>query len=206
MVYRTTPKMAQRKALRRRQILDAAIRLFGQNGYHRTTVPMIVQSASSSTGSFYNYFENKQDVFVAVIEAVGEALSQRLNEAIGQHTSTERQLQAAVKELFLYLAQNPHAARILVTESASLGGRIGAARQEILDSHVRSVTKALSALVGGPSGKQLEVAAWCWVGAVHEAATRWLAASERKRPSAADMAQFLAQFNLRAVGVGVDQD
>ena len=62
MVYRTTPKMAQRKEAHRTKLLETAIRLFGKHGYHATTVPMIVKASGSSTGSFYFYFRNKEDV------------------------------------------------------------------------------------------------------------------------------------------------
>ncbi|MEJ2152130.1 MAG: TetR/AcrR family transcriptional regulator [Gemmatimonadota bacterium] len=76
--------MAKRKAERRRRFLDVATRLFGDHGYHNTTVPMIVEAADSSTGSFYFYFENKEDVFVAVLKRAGEELAGRLNEAIDE--------------------------------------------------------------------------------------------------------------------------
>jgi hypothetical protein len=63
------------------------------------------------------------------------------------------------------------------------------------------VTKALDGLPTRRSRQQVEVAAWCWVGAAQETAMRWLDSSPRKRPSAAKMAQWLAEFNLRGVGV-----
>ena len=63
MVYRKTKATEERKEARRRLILDSATRLFGKHGYHATTVPMIVAEAESSTGSFYMYFRNKEDVF-----------------------------------------------------------------------------------------------------------------------------------------------
>ena len=62
MVYRTTPKMARRKEAHRTKLLETAVQLFGKHGYHATTVPMIVKASGSSTGSFYFYFRNKEDV------------------------------------------------------------------------------------------------------------------------------------------------
>jgi AcrR family transcriptional regulator len=52
MVYRTTPKMAKRKEAHRARLLRTAIRLFGKQGYHATTVPRIVRESGSSTGAF----------------------------------------------------------------------------------------------------------------------------------------------------------
>ena len=82
MAYRTTAKMADRKEARRKRLLKAAIGIFGRKGYHSTTVPMIVRAAKSSVGSFYFYFGNKEDVFAAALEALGEQISSSLNGAI----------------------------------------------------------------------------------------------------------------------------
>lgn len=82
MVYRTTPKMAERKEARRKKLLSAAISIFGRKGFHATTVPMIVRAANSSVGSFYFYFRDKEDIFAAALAALGEQISFALNEAI----------------------------------------------------------------------------------------------------------------------------
>lgn len=75
MAYRTTPKMALRKEARRTKLLNTAVRIFGKRGYHAATVPMIVRASGSSTGSFYFYFRNKEDVFAAALERFGERVS-----------------------------------------------------------------------------------------------------------------------------------
>src|SRR5579864_2518107 len=74
--------MAKRKEAHRAKFLQTAIRLFGSKGYHATTVPDIVREAGSSTGAFYFYFRNKEDVFASVLEFVGEQLAAALNKAI----------------------------------------------------------------------------------------------------------------------------
>jgi AcrR family transcriptional regulator len=84
MVYRTTAKMADRKANRRRKLLESAALVFGLHGYHAATVPMIVAASESSTGSFYFYFRSKEDIFAAVIEDLGREISAVLTEAVGK--------------------------------------------------------------------------------------------------------------------------
>lgn len=46
MAYRTTPRMAERKEVQRNHLLETAVRLFGEHGYHDTTVPMIVKASN----------------------------------------------------------------------------------------------------------------------------------------------------------------
>ncbi|HEY4183327.1 MAG TPA: TetR/AcrR family transcriptional regulator [Kofleriaceae bacterium] len=45
---------------KRRIILDAAIRVFGERGFHGTSVPDIAAAAGVGTGTLYRYFEHKE--------------------------------------------------------------------------------------------------------------------------------------------------
>jgi AcrR family transcriptional regulator len=200
VVYRTTPRMEQRKAARRRRFLDVATRLFATLGYQQTTVPMVVAESGSSTGAFYFYFANKEDLFVQLLLEIGERLAEQLNEAIAGEAETLAQLRAAVERLFLFLVNNPSEARILVLEATSLGGRIATTQAEILESHARSVEKALETLPDGVPPVDPTVAAHCWVGAVYQTVRYWLGLPADRCPPAAEVAREVASFNLRGIG------
>ncbi|HEY0255362.1 MAG TPA: TetR/AcrR family transcriptional regulator [Kofleriaceae bacterium] len=45
---------------KRRRILDAALRVFAERGYHGTSVPEVAQAARVATGSLYHYFASKE--------------------------------------------------------------------------------------------------------------------------------------------------
>ena len=64
------PKISQaKKDARREQILSAAMRLFARQGFHRTTVPEICAEAALSIGAVYSYFDGKDAIIAALIEA-----------------------------------------------------------------------------------------------------------------------------------------
>src|SRR5256885_14167109 len=44
---------------KRRAILDAALRVFAERGYHGTSVPEVAKAAEIGVGSLYRYFESK---------------------------------------------------------------------------------------------------------------------------------------------------
>ena len=46
----------------RQELISAAMRLFGENGYERTTVAEIASAAGVSTKTFFNYFASKDEV------------------------------------------------------------------------------------------------------------------------------------------------
>lgn len=201
MVYRTTAKMTQRKVARRARLLETAIRLFGKHGYHVTTVPMIVGASGSSTGSFYFYFRNKEDVFRAALERFGERIAEALNIAIT--TAGENpleQMRAAVERLVLFMAENPDEARILIVESSGLGARLEEIRRRIVDSHARSVEQALLKVRSGFPPLDPALVARCWVGSVYESVYHWLEKPSARRGPARTVASAVAEFNLRGIG------
>jgi AcrR family transcriptional regulator len=56
---------------RRMQILMGAAQVFGEKGYHQATTKEIAKAAGVSEGTIYNYFENKRELLVAMVNAVG---------------------------------------------------------------------------------------------------------------------------------------
>jgi AcrR family transcriptional regulator len=200
MAYRTTPRIAEQKEARRQLFVETAVRLFGMHGYAATTVPMIVKEAGSSTGGFYFYFRNKEDIFAAAMERLGERISAAVSEAIAGQKNPILQMRAAVEGLFLFLAANPTEARILLVESAGLSERLEGIRRELLAIHTRGVENALKALAQVLPAMSPPVVARCWVGAVYQAASWWLEQAPRSRPSAEAVAREVAGFNLRGIG------
>lgn len=99
-------------ARRREAILDAAGRLFGEQGFEWTTVAQIASAAGVSSGSVFYYFDDKPAVFRAVFE---QALPH--NEAlIARHQGTEEPL-AAILDVVSGLAadaEDPSASGMVV--------------------------------------------------------------------------------------------
>lgn len=53
---------------RRTQILLGAAKVFAEKGYHKATTKEIAQTAGVSEGTIYNYFDNKRELLLAMIE------------------------------------------------------------------------------------------------------------------------------------------
>jgi AcrR family transcriptional regulator len=201
MVYRTTQKMAQRKEANRAHLLEVAIGLFGKHGYHATTVPMIVKASGGSTGSFYFYFRNKEDVFAAALEEFSERIAAALNAAIASaEGGLLQRMRAAVERLVLFMAENPDEARILIVESSGLSPRLQKIRRKTVDSHSRAVEMALSQLPSAHPPLDAGLVARCWVGSVYESVFHWLEQPAARRPPAKTVARAVADFNLRGAG------
>jgi len=201
MAYRTTPKMAMRKEAHRTKLLRTAVRLFARWGYHATTVPMIVKESGSSTGSFYFYFRNKEDLFAVALESFGKRLTGALNAATAAAGEDPLlQLKASVMRLALLMSLNPDEARVFFVESSGLSRRLAQIRRDIIDGHARTVELALQGFASVVPPLTSEVIARCWIGAVYEAMLHWLGQPPDKRHPTRVIAETISAFNLRGIG------
>jgi AcrR family transcriptional regulator len=78
------------KVLRREQILEAAVRVFARRGFGNATVAEIAEEADVAAGTIYNYFENKEDLFMSIPELISEPmLATFLETAFGGNEPTD---------------------------------------------------------------------------------------------------------------------
>lgn len=74
-------------ALRRKQILDAAIAVFAERGFHRATVRDIAKAAGVADGTIYNYFADKTALLLGILDALNE--TERRDADLAQALTTD---------------------------------------------------------------------------------------------------------------------
>jgi AcrR family transcriptional regulator len=70
-------------AARRTQILDAAITVFSEKGFHRATIKEIARVAGIADGTIYTYFASKDEVLLAVLDRLNETTERRQQFMLG---------------------------------------------------------------------------------------------------------------------------
>ena len=79
------------------KILDAAQKLFNTRGLRKTTVEDIARDAGIGKGTVYNYFDDKEAIFLAAKRAECAVLLQKFRKAIRGEQSARKQLIRFVK-------------------------------------------------------------------------------------------------------------
>lgn len=78
---------------RKQQLLESAARCFARHGYRGTTTAMIAAEAGVSEPIIYRHFKNKHDLFIALIDEVGDRVFHNWEEASAGATTALEKLQ-----------------------------------------------------------------------------------------------------------------
>jgi AcrR family transcriptional regulator len=112
-----------RVAERRTRLVDAAIELYGTDGYAATGVKDICRVAGVTDRYFYESFRNQPELFRAAFQhCVSQLLAAVAAAVAAAPVDAAAQGQAAIGTFVRALAADRRVARILFVESASVGG------------------------------------------------------------------------------------
>lgn len=104
--------------------MKAAAKVFAARGYHPATVAQVADEVGMGLGTFYRYFENKLDVFHAVIDQVLAEVGQVVARELPTDSGTAAEYRAQVERIGLGLFEafdaNRQLARLLFIEAPGI--------------------------------------------------------------------------------------
>jgi AcrR family transcriptional regulator len=95
------------KHANRAAILAAAQEVFGEIGYGAASVRDIVRRTELATGTFYNYFPDKESVLRALVDAVAVEARRRVRAARHGATSLQEFVEEGFRAYFAYIVEDP---------------------------------------------------------------------------------------------------
>jgi AcrR family transcriptional regulator len=102
-------------------LLDAAARLFGERGFHGTTIRDVVRGVDMLPGSLYYHFAAKEDLLAAVYAEGVKRISQRVRAAIAKRSDPWQRLTVAcVAHLEALLAEGDYAQVVIRVRPADV--------------------------------------------------------------------------------------
>src|SRR5215471_13680507 len=106
-----------RREARRQRLLDAALKLFSELGFHDTSVDEVVAHARTSKSAFYEHFESKEDCFRMLLDQEGGALIPLVRGAAGAGKDHRERTRLGIEAFVNTCAHRSRVARLLLTES-----------------------------------------------------------------------------------------
>src|SRR5579872_5136733 len=86
---------APRQDNRRVQLLDAAARLFREQGFHATSMRDIAKAVGMLSGSIYYHFDSKEEMLLAVYQEGERRVAEAVDAAVAGETDPWQRLEAA---------------------------------------------------------------------------------------------------------------
>lgn len=110
---RSARREAQNR-LGREHVLDAAEEVFSRKGYHDATIKEIAQVAEFSVGAVYGFVDNKDDLFIQVMERRGAELVPAMRDLLEGAGSAADKLHALADLQIQFFRAHPAFARLFV--------------------------------------------------------------------------------------------
>ena len=105
------PRMPREE--RRRQLLDAAMQVFVEHGYHGTSMDDIAVAAQVSKPVLYQHFPGKHELFMDLLETQVQVLSTALTEALSSTDDNRERVRATIRAYFQFMDRTDRAYRLL---------------------------------------------------------------------------------------------
>lgn len=154
-----TTRVERRKEKTRRLLLDVALELFFENGIYWTKVEDITERADIGKGTFYQYFETKEDLLQALLRRGLDALLAKKTEAIRGTKPGPRMLSAIIRAQLDFYLEHPEYLLLFHQVRGLLQLKTQAAKdlRAVYDEHLDQLGRLLRPVVNGKT-KQSGVA------------------------------------------------
>ena len=184
------------------QTLNVAHDLFAQRGYAAVKMDEIAAAVGVTKPLLYNYFGNKERLYIACMERAGDTLTATIAAAVGASASPGEALEAGVRAFFAFLDDDRAAWAVLFDETLPRGGevadRVAAYRGDILQLVSGSMLAQLPEERRDAARVEVEALSTALLGAAEALARWWLRGEEIDAQEAAGLLIATIEPGLRA--------
>jgi len=107
------PTRAEKAAQTRARLFQAATEIVGECGYADTSIAKITGRADVALGTFYNYFQSRQDILDQLLPSMGQDLITFIRARLGSIEEPTARERARLEAFFDFLVERPSFYRIL---------------------------------------------------------------------------------------------
>ncbi|MGW8459613.1 TetR family transcriptional regulator [Bacillus atrophaeus] len=159
------------------QIIDAAVEVIAENGYHQSQVSKIAKQAGVADGTIYLYFKNKEDILISLFkEKMGQFIERMEEEIKGKQTAKEK-LALVITKHFSLLADDRHLAIVTQLELRQSNLELRQKINDILKGYLNILESILTeGIESGEFKKNLDIrlARQMVFGTIDETVTTWV--------------------------------
>jgi len=192
---------------KRARIMEAAVKVFSERGFHSATVAEIAKAAGVADGTIYLYFKSKDDLLLRLFDEKMTDLLGEARTALSEEKSAPARLRRFILLHLALVERNPELASVLIVELRQSAQFIKAADRAKLAAYVDLIAEVVRGgqesgeLHGGISPATVKRAIF---GALDELALGWLLSGRRTslKKTAVEVAEWMVRGLLPAQNGG----
>lgn len=146
MKNQTLSRKEREQQRHKKEILDAALSLFSEKGFHDVSMQEIAQKAEFSVGKLYSFFAAKQDLYEALLEERIKTSHARIAEALSVPGDELTKIRAAVEERIALFYQNIEFIKLYLEVTRGLGCSVRTEFREKTRGYYRDLAEQICTL------------------------------------------------------------
>ena len=189
------------RAERMEQTVAAAHALFAERGYAAVTMDGVAAAVGVTKPLLYNYFGNKEQLYLACLERAGDALVATVVEAVGATANPAEATRAGLRAFFDFVDADRAAWAVLFDETLPAGGeiadRVAGYRTRLRDLISASLLEQLPASHRSRARTEVEGLSTAVMGAAEAVARWWLRTEATSAVEASELLISMVEPGLR---------
>jgi TetR/AcrR family transcriptional regulator, fatty acid metabolism regulator protein len=162
---------------RRRQILDAAVRVFARQGFHTCRVSDIADEAGVAYGLVYHYFSSKEQILDTLFLDRWEVMLEAIAAADASHSTAQEKLASIAGFIIDSYRHDPDLMKVIIVEVTRAANTFGRTHlKKIREAYAGIAAIVAAAQADGAFRREItpEFAAQTFYGAMEQLLTGWI--------------------------------
>lgn len=165
-----------------KQIIEAAVEVIAENGYHASQVSKIAKKAKVADGTIYLYFKNKEDILISVFREKMGTFIDETKRAIDDEQTANDKLFKLIEMHYSQLSESPYLAIVTQLELRQSKSELRHEINKVLKSYLDVIDSVIEfGLETGEIDKKFnpQLIRQMIFGTLDESVTTWVMKSQR---------------------------
>lgn len=160
-----------------KQIVDAAVVVIAENGYHQAQVSKIAKEAGVADGTIYLYFKNKEDILISVFREKMGIFAENVKDILAEEIPATEKLYKMIDNHFSLLYNDRHLAIVTQLELRQSNKELRSQINEVLKEYLTLLDSILKEGIDQgefEKGIDIRLARQMVFGTIDETITSWV--------------------------------
>lgn len=130
---------------KKNNLLEAATTIFAEKGYKNASVDEIVEKAETAKGTFYYHFKSKEDLFLSLIDAGIDKLSEKMMIEAEKYHNPIQKVEAVIASQYKFFTTNQDICQMLLSEIWHTDSRWKQVYVEKRNKYIKAMEQSIKA-------------------------------------------------------------